>query len=142
MFWYFIIILACIILYYLETRKDSPKFFLKVTYVVIGLVCLLGAMQDPNYDSDFREGSIYTIKENVLASTTLERLQELRKALDDKDEYKCSLILLTFKSIKKGTKVEILEIHSSKGVYKFRVVDDILTQPYWIGNDAFEHPKQ
>jgi hypothetical protein len=137
MIWFFVIIITCIVLYYLETRKDNPKLYLKVIYMAIGLMCLLGAMQDPNYDADFREGSIYTIKETVLASTTLERLQELK---DEKDEYKGSLILLTFKSIKKGTKVEILEIHSSKSIYKFRVVDDILTQPYWIGYDAFKHP--
>jgi hypothetical protein len=140
MIWFFVIIITCIVLYYLETRKDNPKLYLKVIYMAIGLMCLLGAMQDPNYDPNFREGSIYTIKENVLASTTLERLQELRKASEEKDEYKGGLILLTFKSIKKGTKVEILETHFSKGIYKFRVVDDILTQPYWIGYDAFKHP--
>jgi hypothetical protein len=134
MIWFFVTITTCIVLYYLETRKDNPKLYLKVIYVATGLICLLGAMQDTNYDADFREGSIYTIKETVLASTTLERLQELK---DEKDEYKGSLILLTFKSIKKGTKWKYI----LQKIYKFRVVDDILTQqPYWIGYDAFKHP--
>jgi hypothetical protein len=133
-----IFFICCVGLLFWENKREKPRNYLSVIYIIVGLCSLMAFGKDENYDPDFQVGNEYVIDETYFCAKTKASIQEAHKT-----NLNYELLKLTWSPIKIGTKIELTENDWSAKIYGFQCLDGkYYGQHFYCDKDIFKHKKE